>query len=766
MATKTQFSVFPDWGNYAQANIGAYYLLDKANELALNFPVSVKIGTVRQNGKWGNNDDYYYAQSYCPSGNYWKVVYPFEKFGYGDGEVILEYGVYDSGSLFVKSTVNNRSDANVDIEISVFGSAHADMVSYSGGLVQNHVDSANYVGMNWETQSTKFALISSADTITKQDIQDADYATALDSSSDPYSGDGLGRWCRAKLAFTANAGVTGTTKVFVVSVAVDQSTAASQLATVLAGYSTKLIDLKRQYKAKKSKLFNDIQYGDLIERNIALILFNIAYTNLDSGAVWKLVTLPSRGYITYWYSWDSAFSALSLAEAGYTGIALDSANYPFDKSGNYVGGMPMPWVYVIWRLYELTGKTSVLSDYYAGVKAYYNASKSGQDFGTYYRFTSGYNSGLDNHPLWTASLDSQTSSSDGGVSNYTVDPMILTWFLHSAYYLKSMAVVLDNGESGTWDTEMSNFTTLLNNLWDDTDKYYYSLIPLDEGKIQNETFDSDIVGQAPSWWSNYGDSMTRVVAGSGHSGNCLRIYSASAVDGGVSQSAFTLENSTQYVVTFWYKADANVVNGHVILQNQDGYSELASKHIEAEKTTFTKASFTFTTPSSNVGGYKLLVGLGSYGDKSAGEFIVDDIKIEKAYASVSKRKTIASLFPILYPGLDSTKAEYIRETFYDYSLDGGVATSKPGEVYSYNTYWDGPAWIVTNYLIAKGMRSHGFVTEAKIIEASIDSWDGDYSSPFKEIKKVGESPSGVKQFSSFQLFTLFLKEIGPKRKSV
>lgn len=112
--------------------------------------------------------------------------------------------------------------------------------------------------------------------------------------------------------------------------------------------------------------------------------------------------------------------------------------------------------------------------------------------------------------------------------------------------------------------------------------------------------------------------------------------------------------------------------------------------------------------------------------------------------------SIGTLMP-LYAGIvTEERAELLVRHLHDKNMFGSqfpVATTPLNSSYFHpHTYWQGPAWINTNWLVADGLRRYGYKDEANwIIKQSLElvSKHGceEYFSP------IDGSPAGVKNFS-------------------
>jgi glycogen debranching enzyme len=74
-------------------------------------------------------------------------------------------------------------------------------------------------------------------------------------------------------------------------------------------------------------------------------------------------------------------------------------------------------------------------------------------------------------------------------------------------------------------------------------------------------------------------------------------------------------------------------------------------------------------------------------------------------------------------------------------------------------YWQGPAWINTNWLIIKGLENYGFVNEAdqlrqKTLDLVAKSGMSEYFSP------INGQPAGAPNFSWTAALTIDLLKIG------
>ena len=481
MATRTGLQTRPLWGAYSIEHIGASYILDDANGYALTFPLSVNVGSVRHTGvfDYGQKDEYWYCDRFSPDGYYWRLAYDLTKFGLNDGKIYVETFIYSPTCIVRKIYIENTSNQQITVELSQLGSAWANMVSYSSGLVQNDIYSAvsNYIGMSWSTQSTKAAVICCSDTMTHQDIKDSNYTVALDSASDPYTGNSLGRTVRGKVSKTVAAGANATV-VFTIAVEADEATAYSTANGALSGYATPLLNAQNKYQSQKSVLCNarfaddttESPYGDLVERILAGIQHNIVYfgDGADSNKR-KLTILPGRNWTDYWYAWDNGATAIGLSEAGYNHLAKDVMNYAFDSGGSYVYNVytnpPILWL-AAWKIYQ-NGAKDVLTSYYTALKAAYNFNKSFMATGSYYKWEQGWESGMEDMPVWNPMSGSQS----------TVTPCAVSYLLFQAYYMNKMAVVLGNtSDSTTFLADIETFKTSLELLWDSTDLQYYSIV--------------------------------------------------------------------------------------------------------------------------------------------------------------------------------------------------------------------------------------------------------------------------------------------------
>lgn len=477
MATRTNFQKRPVWGAYSNSHIGAYYILDSVNQYGLSFPVSIKVGNKRFNGKYNDSSDdsLFYCDRYCPSGDYWRTIFPFDVFGSYSGSATVEFFKYSSTALGIKVVLQNTSASPIDIETSVLGFAHAKMNSYSSGFIQNDIDHASaskYVGMSWTSQSTRVCVIKSDSTISHQDIQDTDFSNGLSSLSDPFIGDGLGRSVRAKNVSTilANSSVT---LYFAISVNTDESAASTEASAAITNANTTLSNLVSRYDIWKSPLCKTTPYGSLVEKTLATVLHNLVYDIFSGDTDWKFQLAASRKYTGDYYSWDTAFLTLSLAEAGYVDIAIEELAYPFDTSGNFIYNVrysPDPWPFVVWRIWELMGrKGTLLADYYPSLKAAYLQHKTDRIYSGSYRWPKNYHSGMEN-------LVAFSDPSSGGADNTNITPDAIAWMAQNAYYLKKMATVQNiSADITEYTDDITSYETLLENCYNSSDGWYWPI---------------------------------------------------------------------------------------------------------------------------------------------------------------------------------------------------------------------------------------------------------------------------------------------------
>lgn len=474
-AAQTGLATLPDWGSYGKSYVGLYHLLDKGNNYAINFPVSVHISTLgtRHKGKIQDSlshDQLYYCDRYDPSGNYWRLVYPLDKFG-SAGTLYLEFVKYSTTQYFIYATATNSSAADFDVEISLMCSADAAMRSYNAGFIQQYTYNAgsDYIGINWTSQTTKWAVMTTDDSWIPQDIRDADFTNGLSSVVTPYVGDGLGRTARGKVIWTVTPNETSS-RVLAVAIAADEATAATNSNAIIPGYSSVLTAARAQYLVNRSPLCTQATYGSLAERVLAETLHFIRYVNVDGAGTYKLIFRPGSSYSlannTY-YFWDCGFTALALAEAGYMGIAKDALNYPFGTDGSYLANTNPPvWAYTVWRMYQISGDRSILSSYYAALKARYDNAKTFEQTNGYIKWGDNTGGGMDNLPIWT--------SVTGG-TNYNVSPDATAMYIWYATMLQNMAAIVSTGDVSGYATDISGWMTKLETMWYSTDGYYWAL---------------------------------------------------------------------------------------------------------------------------------------------------------------------------------------------------------------------------------------------------------------------------------------------------
>lgn len=476
MATsKTGMAVLPDWGSYGKNNVGLYYLLDKPSNYAINFPVSIKVtgdGT-RHKGKIADSlahDQLYYCDRYDPSGDYWRFVYPLAKFG-AQGTLYLEFVKYSATQYFVYATAANTSGVDFDVEVSLMCSADAAMASYSAGFIQQYTynSPSDYIAINWSSQTTKWVAMKTDDSWIPQDIKDSDYTVALSSAVTPYVGNGTGRTARGKIIWTVDAGTTSS-RTLAVAVAADEATAATNAASVISGYGPILTAARERYLRNRSALCNQTTYGDLAERCLAEVLHFVRYVNVDSGGTYKLIFKPGSSYSLVnndYYFWDAGFATLAMAEAGYMGLAKDALNYPFGTDGTYLANTNPPvWAYTVWRMYQISNERSILSNYYAALKARYDNAKTFEQTNGYEKWGDNTGGGMDNLPIWT---------SVSGGTNYNVSPDATAMYIWYATMLQNMAAVVSTGDVAGYATDIAAWNTKLETMWNSTDEYYWPL---------------------------------------------------------------------------------------------------------------------------------------------------------------------------------------------------------------------------------------------------------------------------------------------------
>lgn len=149
--------------------------------------------------------------------------------------------------------------------------------------------------------------------------------------------------------------------------------------------------------------------------------------------------------------------------------------------------------------------------------------------------------------------------------------------------------------------------------------------------ISNGNFEVGTLGAVPTDWSPYnsaGSVTKELTSDSAEGSKAFRLYSATAVDGGIwteTSKRFKLTNGRRYRVSYWYKSDASVTNGKVIVRGATTY--MGTTH-SGNSGGWQQSSYTFVYGGASTDNVEILVGLGSYGSTSAGEFIVDDIRLE------------------------------------------------------------------------------------------------------------------------------------------
>jgi glycogen debranching enzyme len=96
-------------------------------------------------------------------------------------------------------------------------------------------------------------------------------------------------------------------------------------------------------------------------------------------------------------------------------------------------------------------------------------------------------------------------------------------------------------------------------------------------------------------------------------------------------------------------------------------------------------------------------------DETAGCFWACDVRAREP----RRRRTVASIMPLLDPGLPSHVAEALVRTLRSPSFRTrgevlGVPTyDLTAEDFDTRRYWRGPVWVNTNWLVSRGLRHHG-----------------------------------------------------------
>lgn len=105
-------------------------------------------------------------------------------------------------------------------------------------------------------------------------------------------------------------------------------------------------------------------------------------------------------------------------------------------------------------------------------------------------------------------------------------------------------------------------------------------------------------------------------------------------------------------------------------------------------------------------------------DPQSGRFLPRDLVAGR----VIDRHTVLSLGPLLHPGLPSEMAAALaadlRSERFSSPTGFGVATTDLTSPYvDRRRYWRGPVWINLNWLLARGLRQHGFIAEADALDS-------------------------------------------------
>lgn len=102
-------------------------------------------------------------------------------------------------------------------------------------------------------------------------------------------------------------------------------------------------------------------------------------------------------------------------------------------------------------------------------------------------------------------------------------------------------------------------------------------------------------------------------------------------------------------------------------------------------------------------------------DPDAGCFWARDLRTDQ----LQRRRTVASLMPLLDPGLPAEVAAALVRTLRSpaFRTPLGVPTyDLTAADFDPQRYWRGPIWINTSWLVCRGLRMHGFAGEALELE--------------------------------------------------
>ena len=134
-----------------------------------------------------------------------------------------------------------------------------------------------------------------------------------------------------------------------------------------------------------------------------------------------------------------------------------------------------------------------------------------------------------------------------------------------------------------------------------------------------------------------------------------------------------------------------------------------------------------------------------------------------------KEQTVTTLLPLYAGTITKERAEELVQLIRSKQLFGSrfplpsVPLNSPW--FKEFGYWQGPAWVNINWLVADGLRRYGYVKEAQHIEDASIAMVGKYS-PYEYFSARTGKPAGAKNFSWTAALTLHMIAQQSREKAI